>query len=250
MLRLIMETFPPPGRAGRLDRLGTWMRMRKWRQWLVLSLASLVTTVVLLAVWIGVAILRGSTERDAGAVALNLVLIFFLAIVGLIILHRAAYRWFWHVDRKRAEGTLRVGGPAPAFGSEPTAPSPRIVWPWTLRVRHGFIYFVGIGTLLYAFAPYEHQLAIVRFVATHSVGRSSAGSLTMLLFGYVPLMMLAGLTMLLTWRQMRRRDAGLLDTSERLVLEAETSWLFSFGLAFAATTLLCRLAGSMIAVHL
>ncbi len=245
-----METFPPPGHASRLDRLGTWMRMREWRRWLVMSLASLVTTVPLLAVWIGVAILRGSTERDAGAVALNLVLIFSLAVVGLIILHGAAYRWFWHVDRKRAKGTLRVGGPAPAFGSKPTLPSPRVVWPRTLRVRHAFIYFVSIGTLLYAFAPYHHQLAIVRFVATHSVGGSSVGILNILLFGYVPLIMLVGLTMLLTWRQTRRRDAGLLDTRERLVLEAETSWLFSFGLAFAGTTLLCRSAGSMIAVHL
>lgn len=238
--------FPQPGPVGRLDRFVIWMRARKWRQWLVLSMVWLVGVITLFAAWIGVAILRGSTERNAGAVALNLVLVFFLAIVGLVAMHGGTYRWFWHVDRKRAEGALRAGDAYPPYGSEPSEPPPRIDWPRSLRLRHALIYFVAIVTLLYGFAPYDNQLAIIRFVTAHSAGRSSAGSLSMLLFGYLPLGVLATVAMLLTWRQMQRRNAGLLDARETLLLEAEVSWLFSFATAFTVTTFLCRWGGSMI----
>jgi hypothetical protein len=242
--------FPQPKPVGRLDRVGTWMRARKWRQWLVLSMVWLVGVITVFAAWIGVAILRGSTDRDAGAVALNLVLVVFLAIVGLVAVHGGAYRWFWHVGRKRADGALRAGDPDPPYGSEPTEPPPRIDWPGPLRLRHALIYLVAIVTLLYAFAPYDNQLAIMRFVTAHSAGRSSGGSLSMLLFGYLPLGTLSLLAMLLTWRQMQRRDAGLLDARETLLLEAEVSWLFSFAAAFMVTAFLCRWGGSMIVAYL
>jgi hypothetical protein len=247
-----METaVPPPAPTGRVNRFGTWMRARKWRRWLVLSIVWLVGVLTLFAAWIGVAILRGSTERNAAAVALNLVIVFFLAIVGLITMHRGLYRWFWHIDCKRAAGKLLLpGDPGPTFGSEPTAPPPRIAWPWTLRLRHAIIYVAGMLTLLYAFAPYDNQLAIMHFVIAHSAGPSSAGSLNTLLFGYLPIMVLAMLAMLLTWRQMRRRDAGLLDARGKVLLEAEVSWLFSFGAAFTVTAFLCRWGGSMIVAYL
>jgi hypothetical protein len=242
--------FPPPGPSDRLERLSRWMRARKWRQWLVLISVSLLSVMILFPAWFAVAFLLDSPERNAGAVALNLVLVFFLAIVGLAAMHRGMYRWFWHIDRKRAAGTLPFGDQGPPFGSEETAPPPCIHWPWTSRLRHAAIYVAGILTLLYAFAPYDHQLAIVRCVLAHSAGRSSAGSLNTLLFGYLPMVVLATLTLLLTWRQMRRRDAGLLDASGKLLLEAELSWLFSFGAAFTVTAFLCRWAGSMIIAYL
>lgn len=242
--------LPQPGPIGRLDRIGTWMRLRKWRQWLVLTMVWLVGVIILFAAWIGVAILRGSTERNAGAVALNLVLVFFLAIAGLAVVHGGTYRWFWHVDRKRAQGALRAGDPDPSYGSEPTEPPPHIDWPWPLRVRHALMHLVAIVALLYGFAPYDNQLVIIRFVTAHSASRSSAGSLNMTLFGYLPLGIMVLLAMLLTWRQMRRRDAGLLDARGTLLLEAEVCWLFSFAAAFAVTAFLCRWGGSMIAAHL
>ncbi|PXA99084.1 hypothetical protein DMC47_05235, partial [Nostoc sp. 3335mG] len=193
---------------------------------------------------------RNSTDRDAGAVALNLVLTCFIATIGLIAMHRGLYRRFLHVDRRRDAGAVPPGESGPAVGSEPVAPSPRVDWPWTLRLRHAVLYLVGILTLLYAFAPYENQLAILRFVTAHSAGRSSAGSLGALLFGYLPMVALVMLAMLLTWRQMRRRDAGLLRPEETLLLEAETAWLFSFAAAFAMAVFLCRWAGSMIVAYL
>ena len=228
----MVTDFPPPGPMRRLDRFGAWMRARKWRKWLVLSVIWLVGVITLFAAWIGVAILRGSTERNAGGAALNLVIVLFLAIVGLIAMHRAMYRSFWHIDRKRAAARLRPGDPVTPFALEPTPPPPRIDWPWTLRVRHMLIYLVGIVTLVYAFAPYDNQLAIIHFVTAHSAGPSSAGSLSALLLGYLPIVVLAGLAMLLTQRQMRRGNAGLLDAREKLLLEAEVTWLFSFGAAF------------------
>ena len=72
----------------------------------------------------------------------------------------------------------------------------------------------------------------------------------MLLFGYLPLGILALIAMLLTSRQMRRRDAGLLDARETLLLKAEVSWLFSFAAAFMVTAFLCRWGGSMIVAYL
>ncbi len=242
--------FPPPGPIGRLDRFGIWMRAGKWRQWLVLITSCLLGVTTLLATWIGVAILRGSTDRNAGDVALNFVIVFFLATVGLTAMHWSMYRRFWDVDRKRAAGKLRAGDPVPLVASEPTAPPPRIDWPWTLRLRHMITYLVSIVTLLYGFAPYDNQLAIIQFVSTHSAGPSSVGSLGMLLFGYLPIVVLAVLAMLLTQRQMRQRDAGLLDARGMLLLEAEVTWLFSFGAAFTVTSFLCRWGGSMIVHYL
>lgn len=244
------SSIPPSAPARRTDRPVPSRGARSWRQWLVLGGIALASWVILFAAWIGVAILRGATDRNAGAVALNLVLTCFIGTIGLIAMHRGLYRWFWHVNRKRAAGTVSPGNPEPVFGSEPTAPPPRIDWPWTLRLRHAVLYLVGILTLFYAFAPYENQLAILRFVTAHSAGRSSAGSLGALLFGYLPMVALVMLAMLLTWRQMRRRDAGLLRPRETLLLEAETSWLFSFAAAFAMAVFLCRWAGNMIVAYL
>jgi hypothetical protein len=119
-----------------------------------------------------------------------------------------------------------------------------------LRLRHAVIYIAAVLTLLYAFAPYDHQLAIARFVIAHSAGWSSAGSLSTLLFGYLPMGFLVMLATLLTWRQTRRRDAGLLDAGGKLLLEAEVSWLFSFAAAFTVTGFLSRWAGSMIVAYL
>lgn len=244
------SSISPPGPARRTDRPAPSKGARNWRQWLVLGGIGLASWIILFAAWIGVAFLRGSTDRDAGAVALNLVLTCFIATIGLIAMHRGLYRRFLHGDRRRAAGAVSPAESGPAVGSEPTGPSPRIDWPWTLRLRHAVLYLVGILTLLYAFAPYQNQLAILRFVTAHSAGRSSAGSLSALLFGYLPLVALVMLAMLLTWRQMRRRDAGLLGPDETLLLEAETSWLFSFAAAFATAVFLCRWAGSMIVAYL
>jgi len=200
---------------------------------------------ILFPAWIGTAILLGSTERNAGGVALNVVLTIFIAVVGLPLFHRAMYRWFWHIERKRLEG-MPMDTPLPKYDSEPTAPAPRIDWPWPLRLRHALVHVLGIATLIYIFLPYANQLFFARIISQYSGGRASAGSLNSLIFFYLPLAAVMGLAVLLTWRQMRRRDAGLLADHERQWLEAETTWLFSWGAAFVMALLLCRFSGSMI----
>lgn len=41
--------------------------------------------------------------------ALNLILVVFVAAVGLPLLHAAAYRWFWHIRRNRRQGVSCQG---------------------------------------------------------------------------------------------------------------------------------------------
>lgn len=200
---------------------------------------------VLFPAWIGAALLLGSTERNAGGVALNVVLTIFLAVVGLPLFHRAMYRWFWHIDRKRLAG-MPMDAPLPGYGTETTAPAPRIDWPWHLRLRHVLVHVLGIATLIYIFLPYDNQLFFARVINQYSGGRASAGSLNSLMFFYLPLAAVMGLAALLTWNQMRRRDAGLLNDQEKTLLQAETNWLFSWGAAFVMAALFCRFSGSMI----
>ncbi len=224
---------PRSAPASRIDRLVMWMRASTWRQLLVLYTVSMIMTAALLAAWIAVAYLRRSIERDAGAVALNLVLTGFVSTIGLFVMHRGIFRRFRRADRSGSKDVL-----------------PRIELPWMLRLRHAVIYIVGIVTLLSAFVPCGHQLAINGFLVRYSAGRSSAGSLAALVFGYTPIVILSLLAMALTHRQMRRRDAGLLDARAGVLLEAEINWLFAFAAAFVAALFLCRFGGSMIVAYL
>ncbi len=242
--------LPPPGGETRIDRPGRWTRVNRWHRWALPGILAIVAFPLLFAAWIGAAFLFQSSGKESGAVALNLVVTCAVAIAVLILMHRAIYRWYWHVDRRRAAGAIRSGDPEPRFGSEPTAPPPRIDWPWTLRLRHALFYLIGIMTLLYAFAPYDHQRAIIRFLGAHSAGRASAGSLATFVFGYLPMGVLMALAMALTRRQVRERDAGRLDARGRILLEAEVTWLFSFAAAYVTAMLLCRLLGGAIVAHL
>lgn len=241
-----MSLDPPPGPEGRLDRLSAWMRVSQWRQWLVLYPLVMLITVVLQILWIAVAFALHSTDRDAGAVALNYVLVGVIVTAGLLVIHPSMYRWQWHIERKRRAGELPPDGATPAYGSEIAAPAPRIDWPWPYRLRHGLARLLTVAALLFFFMPYRNQTAIARFLSTHSAGRASAGSLAGLIFFYLPFCVMAVLIGALTWRQAKRRDAGLLSERESLLLEAETTWLFSFGAAVIIVIFLCHFAGGMI----
>ncbi|MGE8233785.1 MAG: hypothetical protein ACN6OR_10390 [Stenotrophomonas sp.] len=227
-----------------------WLRGPRWRRWLMIVGLFLVGWTVLFGGWIGIALLRGSTERNAGAVAFNIVLVVFMASVMFLLLQRGIYRWFWHIERRRGHGGVGLDDRMMRFGAVRTDAPPVIRWPWQLRARHAGFLLTGMATLLFIFLPYDNQLAISGFLARNSAGRASAGSLSMLLFAWLPLLSLSLLSMLLLSRQMRRRDAGLLDAGAKLVLTAETNWLFSFAAAFAMTMLLCRLFGTMVMRYL
>lgn len=232
-----------------LERLGPWMRRRSgWQRVLLILMASWLSTAIILPIWIGLVILlnRDPARPVSAEAALNLLLVAIIAIAGLPLMHAGQYRWFWHIDHKRGAGRLGVMESAPRFGSERTEPSPAVPWPGWMRVRHVLIHLVGMAILLITFAPYGNQRAIVHLLHRFSAGTASYGSLAGLLFGYVPLALFCLLAMLLTQRQMKRRDAGLLDAEQSLVLNAEVNWLFSFGAAFLIAALLCRFAGMII----
>jgi len=67
-----------------------------------------------------------------------------------------------------------------------------------------------------------------------------------LLFAWLPLLVLMAACMLLLYRQVRRRDAGLLDEAGERLLNAEMSWLLAFAGALPATMLVCRVAGAVV----
>lgn len=244
-----MTDIPPPGPTGWFDRLHAWMDRRPVRRTMVVITAFLVGWTLLFGGWIAVAMLRGSTQRNAGAVALLYIVMPFLAVLLLFVLHRMTYRRFWDDDRKNARGDRQTAMAAPP-GGKLFPPAPRIDWPLNLRLRHGLFYLLAIAGLLFGFMPYEHQVAISHFMVEISSGSATRRQLTGLLFGYLPMILFALLALALIHRQQRRRDAGLLDARELLLLRAEMNWLFSFGVALGSVILFSQVFGNMIITRL
>lgn len=244
-----MTDLPPPGPPSGFDRLHAWMNGRPVRRMIVVIVAFLVGWPLLFGGWIAVAMLRGSTESNASAVAFLYVIMPFLAVVLFLAIQRMSYRRFWYNDRERARGASPTDG-FEAPGGGPFPPAPQIDWPLTLRLRHGLFYLLAMAGLIWSFLPYEHHVAIAHLMADTGHGSATRRQLTGLVFGYVPMMLFALLAIALTRRQYRRRDAGLLDERERSLLRAETNWLFSFGVALASVILFSQLFGNIIITRL
>lgn len=242
-----MTEIPPPGPIGALDRLHRWMNGHRMRRAVVVVAFFIVGWASLFGGWIAVAMLRGSTERNAGAAALLYVIIPFLSVVMLFVLQRMAYRRFWDDDRNRSLGKSTKDW---ALETNTAPPAPLVDWPVTLRIRHTIFYALAISGLLFSFMPYQHQLAVLKFMVNISSGSATLRQLPGLLFGYLPMFFFALCAIMLTHRQQRRRDAGLLSIRERLLLRAEINWLMSFGVALASVILLSQLFGSMIVSRL
>lgn len=203
---------------------------------------------IMLAMWIGLvfALNRDPAHPVSAEAALNLLVVLIVAVPGFFLMHRGQYRWFWHLDRARESGRLKTGDANPDYGSEPSEPVPKIAWSPMLRLRHALMYLLGMVILIMTFAPYDNQISIGHWIHRFGAGSASRGSLSGLVFVYLPMLVFCALAMLLTYRQMKRRDAGALDAIKALELKAELNWLFSFAAAFAVSSLLCRFAGSMI----
>ncbi|WP_345785127.1 ATP-binding cassette domain-containing protein [Stenotrophomonas sp.] len=103
-----------------------------------------------------------------------------------------------------------------------------------------------MALVLFVFLPLDNQRAFGSRVSRFSVSPAFAGQLNVLLFAWLPLLVLMALCMLLLYRQVRRRDAGRLDEAGERLLNAEMSWLFAFAGALAATMLVCRVAGAVV----
>lgn len=238
------------GAAQPIDRLWAWMEGRPLRRAVVAVSAFLVGFTFLFASWIGVAMWRRSTEPNAAAVALLYVIVPFLAVVVLFVMQRMSYRLFWNLEQATRRGEWLPGDPVPAPGPRGTPPAPRVPWPWTVRVRHALLYASAIGGVLYGFMPYEHQVDLARLVWELGSGTATRRQLPVLLFGYLPLLAFGLLAVALTHRSRRRRDAGLLDAREQLILRGEVHWLSSFALALTMTILMAQFFGHLIIAKL
>ncbi|WP_295534581.1 hypothetical protein [uncultured Pseudacidovorax sp.] len=238
------------GPPQRIDRLWAWMEGRPFRRVAVAVAAFLVLFSALFASWIGVALLRRSTDRNAAAVALLYVLVPFIAVVLLFVIQRMAYRLLWNQARALARGEWRPADPVPSPGPRTTPPAPPVPWPWSLRARHALLYVLTIAGLLYGFMPYEHQVELLRAIWRLGSGTATRRQLPVLLFGYLPLAVFGLLAVVLTHRQRGRREAGLLDARERLVLQAEINWLCAFAMAATMAILLLQFVGQLIVAKL
>lgn len=238
------------GPPQRIDRLWAWMEGRPLRRAVVGAVIFVVFFSGLFASWIGVALWRGSTDRNAGAVALLYVLVPFIAVVMLFLIQRMMYRLLWNQERAMARGEWRPGDRVPPPGPRSTPPAPPVSWPWTLRARHALLYVLTLAGLLYGFMPYEHQVELVRLVWRLGSGTATRRQLPMLLFGYLPLVVFGLLAVALTHRQRRRRDAGRFDARARLVLRAEMNWLWAFATAATMTILMLQFFGQLIVAKL
>lgn len=222
--------------------LHAWMTAKPGRRLVVAAVLFVVGMTVFFAAWFGLAVLFGDRE-DGGARALNTVLAGFCAFVLLPVLHRGMLRGFWHYVR---EGEAGRTPSSVQLGANVASPHGHVRWPWSLRLRHAALYVLGMALVLFVFPPLDNQRAFGSWVSRFSVSPAFAGQLNVLLFAWLPLLVLMAVCMLLLYRQVRRRDAGLLDEAGKRLLNAEMSWLFAFAGALAATMLVCRVAGSVV----
>lgn len=177
--------------------------------------------------------------------ALNGVLVCILALVSLPLLHRAAYRWQWHVDHGLKAGKIKFGE-LPDYSSEPTARPPAVPWTTGQKLLFASIYIVAITTMIVAYAPIGNQTIIQAFIAYFSAGRASYSSLSTLLLVYLPMFLILCVVMLLLDKDQKRYNAGLMSPDEALRFQGKLNWFFSFAIAFATTSFLCFLTGAMI----
>ena len=212
---------------------------------------SMVLTAVMLMGWIGLvyAVNTYTAIAITAEEVLNLILVGFVAVIGLPILHAATYRWFWHIRRKQAAGEFLLGE-MPGFGSEPTQSPPRIKWGARQIAVYAILYLVGMSSLIAAYAPLGHQEALTSFLWRFSAGRASFSSLVQLVIVFLPMALSFACLVPLFEADRKRLTAGGLNEHEALSIRGRQEWLSSFATAFVMAGFLAFMAGNMILAHL
>lgn len=224
------------------DRFLKWSRERAWRQ---VALA-LVVVAVAVPLFLGLMFLiiilsKGSSYDVNMSIAANWLLVGFVALC-VPFFQRAMYRRLWHLEHRQHNGSLRPEDPDPEWYSE-YAPPPKINWPWPLRLRHALFHLVGIASLLFVFMPYQNYFTIEHYLrvlhentpSLPSIHPEHLAGVTLMVFIILPLLLLGGLAMLLTYR----RNSWLLDERTKFLLKAERIWLFSFSAGFIGALNMC-----------
>lgn len=221
--------------------------MKLLRALAIIAISMAITAAVLLG-WIGLSVLAynhaaGSISSDA---VLNFLLAALLAFVGLPILHRGLYRYFWNIRRKLASGEMNVGDEAPVFGGGPYPPPPRTTKTRGQIALYAVFYAIGIASLLAIYVPTGHQEGLNAFLSRFSAGRSSFTTLVTLVIIYLPMAITLALIFPFIDADQRLIRAGNADPKEILRLQDRQEWLFAFATAYVCVGFLSFIAGHMI----
>ena len=138
-----------------------------------------------------------------------------VAFVFFPIAVAANHRWMWHVVKNRPSA-----GPMPQWGSEPTAPVPRIPLTVTQRLLRIWILIVGAVTLLLICGPLEVTRAIWAAVSFMGSGPYSRGAFFQLMIYLIMFALLGALFLADTWLSKRH----VLNGADRFAHDIRLNW--------------------------
>lgn len=223
---------------------GPWKIIGLVVLWFVLTLGTLLA-------WIGMTywLNQDPAHPVAADLVFNYLLVSLLSFVGLPAFHRGFLRRSWHKEKRRIAGLPELKGDVLGPGMQRTEPLPKTRKSWQQWVLYAAFYIYGVVLLMTVFGPLSNQVWLIRFIARHSAGSASFGSLANLMI-FVP----AGLMLLAMFfvldRERKAIERGQLDPVETLRLRLKQEWLFSFVAALATAAFLCFFAGRMTAAYL
>lgn len=203
------------------------------RQILWLMLAVVFGVPLFLASWIGLIFLGedlnwGLSANEVFAWEIAAVVTLFLWPLAI----RGSHRQFWHNRGRRPDEVAE-------WGSEPTAPVPKIPLSWGQRLGRAAVVVLGGAGILAICGPQEVSLLVLRALGVVSIGPSSLwGALQLVTFLLLMAMLLP--VMALTERALRKHPRGSqarfrLEVQQHWYLAAVTAWVIcvAMGLMFA-----------------
>ena len=228
--------IPPssgPGEAPSHAQAAPPARPSAARQILWLMLLVVIGVPAMLGSWIGLVLLGADLDWGLSA---NQVFAWELAAVVAVVLWppaiRGSQRQFWHQRGRRPDQVT-------AWGSEPTAPVPKIALSWGERFGRAALVLLGGVGILAICGPQEVSLLALRALGVVSIGPASLwGALQLVTF--LLLMALLLPVMALTERSLRRHPRG---SEERFRLEVQQHWY----LAAVTAWVICVAMGLMFA---
>jgi len=225
------------------------MVVSKIKQILTIALLAGVGSAVLVTVWLASMFLLATHGSQIPAkVIFNVMMQIVTVLVLLPLVHIGLYRTFWRNEDRFAKGLPAIRGTY-LDGNQPMpAPAPATHYTFGQKLLYVECYVFGIAVLLWIFIPLEHAAILSRFIARHSSGSATAGSLYEFLFAYLPMVVLL---MPLMWLLNGERKAiigGRYPAEETLRRKLKQNWLFSFAGALVSTGILCQfVSGAVLA---
>ncbi|MDP5228184.1 MULTISPECIES: hypothetical protein [Arthrobacter] len=221
-----------PGLPGTTPRKPSAARQILWLMLLVVTGVPL-----LLGAWIGLVLLgedRGWGQSANQVFAWEIAAMMALVLWPLAI--RGSHRQFWHNRGRRPHEVAE-------WGSEPTAPVPKVPLRPGQWIGRATVVVLGGAGILAVSGPQEVTLLILRALGVESIGPDSVWGALQL----VTVLLLMGLllpVMALTERSVRRHPKGSqerfrLEVQQHWYLAAVTAWVISvaMGLMFSALIL-------------